>query len=264
MSKSYKLAVLAISVLIIVLAIFFITRLQKNISNSEGDVLVVGVSPDYPPFEYTEDGKIVGFDIDFMHILGEKMGKKIEIKEMEFSSLIPSLNSGKINLIISSLSKNSEREKNISFSDPYYTSAFSIITTKDNDAKTLDDFPKNAKIGVQTGSTMESFVNNYNESSDKSLEIVSLGSNFLLLEKLKLGEINALIVEDAQAPNFIKNMPELKSESVEDNVYIDEEENSYAIGVKKGSSFVNEINKSIEDLNADGQIQELLRKWHLR
>jgi ABC-type amino acid transport substrate-binding protein len=111
---------------------------------------------------------------------------------------------------------------------------------------------------------MESFVNNYNESSDKSLEIVSLGSNFLLLEKLKLGEINALIVEDAQATNFIKNMPELNSESVEDNVYIDEEENSYAIGVKKGSSFVNEINKSIEDLNADGQIQELLRKWHLR
>ena len=89
---------------------------QKNISNSEGDVLVVGVSPDYPPFEYTEDGKIVGFDIDFMHILGEKMGKKIEIKEMEFSSLIPSLNSGKINLIISSLSKNPEREKNVSFS----------------------------------------------------------------------------------------------------------------------------------------------------
>ena len=264
MNKSYKLAVLAIAAFIVVLAIFLITRLQKNISNSMGDVLIVGVSPDYPPFEYTEDGKIVGFDIDFMHMLGEKMGKKIEIKEMEFSSIIPSLNSGKINLIISSLSKNSEREKNISFSDPYYTSAFSIITTKDNDVKTLDDFPKNAKIGVQTGSTMESFVNNYNESSDKSLEIVSLGSNFLLLEKLKLGEINALIVEDAQAPNFIKNMPELKSESVEDNVYIDEEENSYAIGVKKGSSFVIEINKNIEDLNTSGQIEELLKKWHLR
>ena len=177
MNKSYKLAVLAIAAFIVVLAIFLITRLQKNISNSMGDVLIVGVSPDYPPFEYTEDGKIVGFDIDFMHMLGEKMGKKIEIKEMEFSSLIPSLNSGKINLIISSLSKNSEREKNISFSDPYYTSAFSIITTKDNDVKTLDDFPKNAKIGVQTGSTMESFVNNYNESSDKSLEIVSLAYN---------------------------------------------------------------------------------------
>ncbi|MFK7761032.1 MAG: transporter substrate-binding domain-containing protein [Candidatus Midichloriaceae bacterium] len=264
MTKSYKITVLAITALIIASIIFFVSKSQKNTNSVMSDALIVGVSPDYPPFEYTEDGEIIGFDIDFIQELGEKMGKKIEIREMEFSSLIPSLNSGKVDVIISSISRTSERVDNVSFSDPYYTSTFAIIMAKDTDAKTLDDFSKNAKIGVQTGTTMESFANSYNDSSDKSLEIVSLSSNFLLIEKLKLGEINALIVEDAQAPSFIKNIPELKSEPIEDNVYIDEEENSYVVAVKKGSSLVEKINKGIESLNANGQIELLLKKWNLR
>ena len=264
MTKSYKMAVLAITALIIISIIFFVSKSQKNANSVMNDALIVGISPDYPPFEYTEDGKIVGFDVDFIQELGEKIGKKVEIREMEFSSLIPSLNSGKVDVIISSISRTSERVGNVSFSDPYYTSTFAIIMAKDTDAKTLDDFSKNAKIGVQTGTTMESFANSYNDSSDKSLEIVSLGSNFLLIEKLKLGEINALIVEDAQAPSFIKNIPELKSEPIEDDVYIDEEENSYVVAVKKGSSLVEKINKGIESLNANGQIELLLKKWDLR
>ena len=264
MTKSYKITVLAITALIIASIIFFVSKSQKNTNSVMSDALIVGVSPDYPPFEYTEDGEIIGFDIDFIQELGEKMSKKIEIREMEFSSLIPSLNSGKVDVIISSISRTSERVDNVSFSDPYYTSTFAIIMAKDTDAKTLDDFSKNAKIGVQTGTTMESFASSYNDSSDKSLEIVSLSSNFLLIEKLKLGEINALIVEDAQAPSFIKNIPELKSEPIEDNVYIDEEENSYVVAVKKGSSLVEKINKGIESLNANGQIELLLKKWNLR
>ena len=264
MTKSYKMAVLAITALIIISIIFFVSKSQKNANSVMGDALIVGVSPDYPPFEYTENGEIVGFDIDFIHELGKKMDKKIEIKEMEFSSLIPSLNAGKVDVIISSISKNSERMDNVSFSDPYYTSTFAMIMMKDTDAKKMNDFPKDAKVGVQTGSTMESFANTYNDSSDKSLMIVSLGSNFLLIEKLKLGEIDVLIVEDAQAPSFIKNIPNLKSETIEDEVYIDEEENSYVIGVKKDSSLVEEINKGIEGLNTDGQIELLLKKWDLR
>ena len=258
------MAVLAITAVIIISIIFFVSKSQKNTNSVMNDALIVGISPDYPPFEYTEDGKIIGFDIDFIHELGEKMNKKIEIREMEFSSLIPSLNSDKVDVVISSISKNSEREENVSFSDPYYTSKFAIIMANDTDAKMLDDFPKNAKIGVQTGTTMESFVNSYNDSSDKPLKIVSMGSNFLLIEKLRLGEIDALIVEDAQAPSFIKNIPKLKSEPIEDDVYIDEEENSYVIGVKKDSNLVDELNKGIESLNADGKIELLLKKWGLR
>lgn len=264
MSSSFKTILLGSLAVIIVLALFFLFKANDDNSNIDNNNLVIGVSPDYPPFEFTKDGKIVGFDIDLINNIAKIMHKKVEIKEMEFSSLIPSLNSGKVDLIISGLSRNSDRSENIDFSDPYYTVAFAIIAKNDKDFNSLEDLPNDAKVGVQTGTTMENFVNNYNDAVDKSLKIVSLGSNFILIEKLKLGEIDALVVEDAQAPSFVKNILGLKFNIIEDNVYIDEEESSYAIGIKKGSSLTKKVNQAIEDLNNNSKIDLLLQKWNLR
>ena len=91
-----------------------------------------------------------------------------------------------------------------------------------------------------------------------------MGSNFILIEKLKLGEIDALVVEDAQASSFVKNIVGLKFNTIEDNVYIDEEESSYVIGLKKDSSLTEKVNQAIENLNNNGQIDLLLKKWNLR
>ena len=263
MSNPLKVTALGSIAVIIVLALFFLFKSNDDFSVNN-ETLIVGVSPDYPLFEFTKDGKIVGFDIDLINEIAKTMHKKIEIKEMEFSSLIPSLNSGKVDLIISSISRNSDRSDNVDFSDPYYTSTFAIITKNNHDFNSLEDLPNDAKVGVQTGTTMENFVNNYNDSVDKSLKIVSLGSNFILIEKLKLGEIDALVVEDAQAPSFIENIPELKSNAVEDNVYIDEEEGSYVIALKKDSNLTTEVNQAISKLNDNRKIEFLLKKWNLR
>ncbi len=264
MSNSFKTTLLSVLAVIIVLALFFLFKANDDDISINNNNLVVGVSPDYPPFEFTKDGKIVGFDIDLINEIAKTMHKEVKIREMEFSSLIPSLNSGEVDLIISSISRNSDRSENIDFSEPYYASAFAIIAKNDQDFSSLEDLPNDAKVGVQTGSTMENFVNNYNDSVDKSLKIISLGSNFILIEKLKLGEIDALIVEDAQASSFVKNIVGLKSNAIEDNVYIDEEESSYVIGLKKGSSLTEKVNQAIENLNNNGQIDLLLKKWHLR
>ena len=190
-------------VLAFVSIILFIKKSSYDDIKIQDNDLVVGISPDYPPFEFTKNGKNIGFDVDFAYEIANTLKKKIHIKEMDFSSLVYSLNSKKIDMIISSISQNSERAKNISFSIPYYTSKFSIITKKENNAKTINDL-KNAKIGVQTGSTMENFINQYNKLTDSSLKIVSLNSNLFLLEKVNLGENDALIIEHAQALTFIK------------------------------------------------------------
>ena len=264
MSNSFKTTLLSALAVIIVLALFFLFKANDNDISINNNNLVVGVSPDYPPFEFTKDGKIVGFDIDLINEIAKTMHMEVKIREMEFSSLIPSLNSGEVDLIISSISRNSDRSENIDFSEPYYASAFTVISKDDQNFSSLEDLPNDAKVGVQTGSTMENFVNNYNDSVDKSLKIISLGSNFILIEKLKLGEIDALVVEDAQASSFVKNIVGLKSNTIEDNVYIDEEESSYVIGLKKDSSLTEKVNQAIENLNNNGQIDLLLKKWNLR
>ena len=264
MSNSFKTTFLSALAVIIVLALFFLFKANDNDISINNNNLVVGVSPDYPPFEFTKDGKIVGFDIDLINEIAKTMHMEVKIREMEFSSLIPSLNSGEVDLIISSISKNSDRSKNIDFSEPYYASDFAVIFKDDQNFSSLEDLPNDAKVGVQTGSTMENFVNNYNDSVDKSLKIISLGSNFILIEKLKLGEIDALVVEDAQASSFVKNIVGLKFNTIEDNVYIDKEESSYVIGLKKDSSLTEKVNQAIENLNNNGQIDLLLKKWNLR
>jgi polar amino acid transport system substrate-binding protein len=264
MSNSFKTTLLSSLAIISVLALFFLFKANDDDISINNNNLVVGVSPDYPPFEFTKDGKIVGFDIDLINEIAKTMHMEVKIREMEFSSLIPSLNSGEFDLIISSISRNSDRSENIDFSEPYYASAFTIISKNDQNFSSLEDLPNDAKVGVQTGSTMENFVNNYNDSVDKSLKIISLGSNFILIEQLKLGEIDALVVEDAQASSFVKNIVGLKSNTIEDNVYIDEEESSYVIVLKKDSSLTEKVNQAIENLNNNGQIDLLLKKWNLR
>ena len=158
MSNSFKTTFLSALAVIIVLALFFLFKANDKDISINNNNLVVGVSPDYPPFEFTKNGKIVGFDIDLINEIAKTMHMEVKIREMEFSSLIPSLNSGEVDLIISSISKNSDRSKNIDFSKPYYASDFAVIFKDDQNFSSLEDLPNNAKVGVQTGSTMENLL----------------------------------------------------------------------------------------------------------
>src|SRR3712207_5585909 len=87
----------------------------------ENKKLVLGTSPDYPPFEVlvSEGGKgnVVGADIELAKKLAEKMGVELEIKTIDFDALIPALQSGKVDVVITGMSPTEERKKNIDFSD---------------------------------------------------------------------------------------------------------------------------------------------------
>ncbi len=262
-NKSYRSFNFIVIASIFVFTIFFIMKSENHKESFNHGSLVVGMSPDYPPFECIEKGEIVGFDIDFAHALGKIKNQKVDIKIMDFSSLIPALNSRKIDVIISSINKNSERLKSISFSMPYYASTFAIITNNKNHIKSIHDL-KNCKIGVQTGSTMEKFINQYNHSIGNTVEIVSLSSNFLLLEKLKLEEVDGIIVEKMQAASFIKNQSAFKSILIKENVLIGAEENYYVVGLRKNTNLIKKVNEAIKILNTTCKIESLLKKWNLR
>ena len=99
-------------------------------SSATTKTLKVGVTADYPPFEFTKNGELQGFSIDFAKKLGEAMGQKVEFKDMTFNSLIASLQSRKIDMVISSINITEERKKNVDFSIPYYSSIFSMLSLK--------------------------------------------------------------------------------------------------------------------------------------
>lgn len=98
---------------IILIAIVF--PFQGCSNNKDDKLLTLGTSLDYPPFEFSQNGTAVGFDIDIAQALSKEMGYKLEIKDIEFSGLIPALKSGRVDFIMSGMSE-SEEEKRMSIS----------------------------------------------------------------------------------------------------------------------------------------------------
>ena len=128
---------------------------------SDNKVLKVGTNADFAPFEFQdENGKeYQGFDMDLIRAIGEEMGYKVEISNIQFDGLIPAIQAGNIDVAITGMTINEERKQNVLFSDPYYKSGLSIIVAKDNnDIKTFQDL-KGKKVAVQIGTTSAAEVN---------------------------------------------------------------------------------------------------------
>ena len=105
----------------------------KQAANDQ-KAIKVGTEPTFAPFEFQEkDSKeFAGFDMDLARAIGKQLGKKVEIQNMGFDALIPALNSGNIDVVAAGMSITDERNKAVTFSDPYYTSGLVVVVTKDN------------------------------------------------------------------------------------------------------------------------------------
>lgn len=101
-----------------------ITGIETN------DVVKMGTESTFPPFEYTEGSKVVGFDASLAQFIANDYGKKLQIVDMAFDGLIAALQSGAIDFIAAGMTATDERRKNVDFSEPYYTSNQVIIVRK--------------------------------------------------------------------------------------------------------------------------------------
>lgn len=212
-----------------------------NCSSSDKK-LRIGVSPDYPPFEFSEKGTLKGFDIDLAYLLEKKLNKKIVFVQLEFNALIPSLLQGKIDMIISSLSRTIQREQSIDFSLPYYFPSFSLL---------IKNIPYNT-IGVQIGSTMEYFLKQDSHGLNfQRLKILS--NNQILFQELMNNRIDALMLEYSQGKTYLKQEPKLQL------IKLIQKTQGYSIGFKKGFSLEESINTILR--SEESSIKKLQQKW---
>ena len=104
-------------------------QIPASIATS-GETVVLGTNATFPPFEYVDGKKIVGFDITMGEKIAKNAGMKLEVMDMAFDSLIPALQSGTIDFIAAGMSVTEERKKNVDFSVPYFASEQVIIVRK--------------------------------------------------------------------------------------------------------------------------------------
>ena len=107
--------------------------MEERAASTATEELVMGTNAEFEPFEYHDDANnIVGFDIEVAYEIADAAGKKLKIEDMNFDSLIPALQSGKVDLVIAGMSVDEERLKNVDFSDSYFNASQVIIVREES------------------------------------------------------------------------------------------------------------------------------------
>ena len=102
---------------------------DPNADKSKGK-LVMATNAEFPPYEFMEGEDIVGFDVDMMTAVCQKIGYELEIENMQFDSIIPAIQSGKADVGVAGMSVTEDRKKNVLFSDPYTTTHLVVMVRK--------------------------------------------------------------------------------------------------------------------------------------
>ncbi|MGG3964397.1 MULTISPECIES: transporter substrate-binding domain-containing protein [Heyndrickxia] len=183
------------------------TSLEKIKSRG---TLVVGLSAANPPYEfyYSNNGKkeLKGADLELIKDIAKQMGVKYEIKDMDFDGLLPALQSGKVDMIVSAMSPTSEREKAADFSKVYFKSTNVFVVRKEELGKygNASAF-KNATVAVINSSTQQQVM----QKNFPKAKLKLFGRNTDLALAVANKKVDAMLVDVPQAALLIRSNPSL-------------------------------------------------------
>lgn len=219
--------------------------------------IVLGTSADYAPYEFHKmiDGKdqIVGFDIEIAKEIAKDLGAELEIQDMDFSGLLLALNADKVDFVISGMTPDEKRKKEVDFTDIYYMAGQGVLVKagEEGNYSSLEDL-KGKKIGVQLGSIQEGIAQEI-----EGAKLTSLAKIPELVMELNSGRVDALILEKPVAQQYDDKQDKIMMSGIE--IEQPEEEAGSAIAVKKGNKeLLDNINKTLERLKANGDIDRFV------
>ncbi|MBR2715991.1 MAG: basic amino acid ABC transporter substrate-binding protein [Ruminococcus sp.] len=221
-------------------------------ANEEKPELVMGTNAAFPPYEFVDDnGEIVGIDAEIAKAVADKLGMKLTIKDMEFDSLLTAVQSGAVDIVFAGLTVNEERKQSVDFSITYATGVQVVIVPEDSKIKTVDDL-EGKMIGVQAGTTGDIYcTDDYGQDNVKQFN-----NGALAVAALQNGQVDCVVIDNEPAKSFVEANDGLK---ILDTEYVTED---YAAAISKDNKeLTDKVNKAMEELKADGTIDEILAKY---
>lgn len=220
-------------------------------SGGGGEPLTVGSDIPYPPFEEGKPGEYTGFDIDLMDAIGERIGRTPEYTDTSFETIFRDVAQGKFEAVISAATITEEREQTVAFSDPYYLSEQAILVKEGSDITGLADL-EGKTVGAQQGTTGLEL----GKEKANAGELRPYPEGPDAVNALKAGTIEAVIIDAPVAQNAVE-----KSGGVEIAEKVPTEE-EYGIALAKDNTqLLEEINKGLEEVIADGTYTTIYEKW---
>lgn len=216
--------------------------------------LTMATSADYPPYQFVDSSsgsqEIIGFDIDIAKYITEELGFGLKIDNIDFNGLIPALQSKRADFVMAGMTPTPERKQSVDFSATYYDAQNTIVAKTGSNLLTADSL--NGKtVGVQLGSIQEAAAKDI-----KGIQVKQLNRISEMVQELKAGRVNALIMEDTVAKGFIASNPDL-----EFNVIPTTGASGSAIAFPKGSELLAKFDPVLADMKTSGKLDELITKW---
>lgn len=215
--------------------------------------LLVATDTAFVPFEFKQDGKYTGFDIELWDAIAKQAGLKYSLRPMDFNGIIPGLQTRNIDVALAGITIRDDRKKVIDFSDPYYESGLAILVGKDNNtiktAKDLEGKMVAVKIGTATVDYLKANVPN------AKLKLFPNIDNAFL--ELATGRVDAVVHDTPNLQYFAKTGGQGRVKVVGSLKSGD----FYGIAFPKGSDLVPTVNKALKALQDNGQYDALYTKW---
>lgn len=222
-------------------------------SGDDSNVLVVGTEPEFKRFETKNtEGEYVGLDMDIVRMLAKDLGMELRIVEMEFGALIPSLLTGKIDLIISGMTATEKRAKKVKFSEPYFHTKLCLLVHVDSGI--TDAASANGKtIVVKQNTTGAKRAKDL--FKDSKIEVLQTEADCANL--VASGRAAAFLYDHLSIFEAAK-----KHSKTTRAIYKSLSEEPYAMAMRHGDTELHEkVNKFVRAIHEDGRLTKLKNKW---
>lgn len=228
--------------------LLFLGLLLVTGCGKKNDTIVMVTEAGFAPYEYYEDGEIVGVDIDIAKEIANAVGKKLEVKDVAFDSIINELKSGKADFAAAGMSITEERLKEVDFSVEYTTSRQVAIVKVGSNITSIDKI-YDKKIAVQLGSVADL----YFTEEYPSIDLVRQKKYLSMVEDLKANKIDVMVMDYLPAKEIVANNTEIKM--LDGFIF----EDSYGLAVKKGNTeLLGKINEVLTRLMNENKIESYI------
>lgn len=231
---------------------------DTSLSTVEEGVLHMATNAAFPPYEMTDDnGGFEGIDVEIATKIAEKLGLELVVDDMDFTSVLTSVQGGKSDIAMAGLTVTPERQENVDFTDSYATGIQVVIVPEGSDITTVDDLANDKMIGTQEGTTGYIYCSDDPENGGYGAEhVVAYTNGATAIQALLAGKVDAVVIDSQPAKEFVAANDGLK---ILDTEYVTEE---YAIGVSKDNpELLEAVNNALKELIDDGTVQEILDKY---
>ena len=250
-----------VKIISLALALVFACTAFAGCGESKQDKLIMATNAAFPPYEFKDGDDFKGIDVEIAGLIAEKLGKKLEIADVDFGAIIGGVQTGKYDMGMAGMTVTDERKKSVNFSDTYATGIQSVIVKEGSDIKSVDDIAtavkKGGKIGVQQDTTGDIYASDTEDNGGYGeANVTRFKAGADAVQALVSDKVCCVIIDNEPAKSFVSTNKGLKILDTEFAV------EDYAICVaKENTELLDSINKALGELKSEGKIDEIVKKY---